>query len=548
MAIPALTIRRLLGFLLFLSAYPTLGQTGAGQFSCEANLRASLGSTELKFVELTSPEAIKSWQVRPAIAFDGFDSAKQGLKRVEFFRWHVPVPGREGYDQGIGGSTDRLALAVRVTGPSGEHWYELANTEDSNDGTLFIEQHVDPDAGNSAPASESEEAGKGDAMATWLEIVPTTPDSKMPLYMLSYWHREGGAYQVETFTNRLLIDLRSGSPKVASTLSCSEFEPIGGACSAQDEANSGKDGLQCASDSGAADFRCVSTRPYGEHSPRVGRLEFYLFSGVPAKGNLENRQIALDVGELAFRIRKNSINTDKAMFVASLGKATLLQKFNDLLPGTEVFVFASPGAGGVFNSHLSLVTLTADGKPVVQTIPKWGISGEATDESEPPKDFEPIPAEDVYHSHILEQRPGFRVFDAVLSAVPGRPDFGHVLYWIGLEVVDGNLVASAVRLATDGYVYGGCGTEFHEGTATSVQRKPNVAEAKLRVQGQFEYEYTDPFPEQAPKCVWTSVLHWKPGAGFRSRKLADECKLPHQEVTITEDGVVHGKDLKPHQE
>jgi len=105
-------------------------------------------------------------------------------------------------------------------------------------------------------------------------------------------------------------------------------------------------------------------------------------------------------------------------------------------------------------------------------------------------------------------------------------------------------VASAVHLATDGYAYGGCGQAYREGTATSIREKPGVAEATLRVQGQFEYEYTNPYPTEGPNCVWTCVLHSKPGACFRARKLTEDCKAAHQEVTITEDRAVTGKDAK----
>src|SRR5260370_6954554 len=111
--------------------------------------------------------------------------------------------------------------------------------------------------------------------------------------------------------------------------------------------------------------------------------------------------------------------------------------------------------------------------------------------------------------------------------MPGQPDLGHVLYWIGLEAVDGKLIASAVRLASDGYAYGGCGQEFHEGTATSIRKKTGVAEATLPVQGQFNYELTNPYPTEGPNCVWTSLLHRKPGPGFPPPKPSHLRKPPH---------------------
>jgi hypothetical protein len=544
------TLPRLLALIFFLISLPCLAQTSAvGQFSCGDPLRAALSDANVKFFELTAPDAIKQWKTRPVLVFDGFDAAKYGFTRAEFYRWHVPVPGREGNDQGAtGDSTDRLALAVHVAGPRSDRWFELTNPADPSDSLLYIQERVDDGSGGSSKETSQPDgsASRPDEMQALLTLQAATPDAKLPLFSLIFWHKESGMYQVETFTTQLLLDLRTGSPQVSKALRCGQFEPIGGACSAQDQANSGSDHLQCQWDADAADFRCTMTSPYAvavTNSARIGQKEFYLLSGKPAKPSIENAEFLPDLGQFALRIRENPDRPAKGI-VAGLGPVTLLQRFKDLLPDADVLVFASPGAGGVWNTHLSLVTVPVSGKPIVQTISKWGISGEETDESEAPKDLAPVTAQDTYHSHILEQRLAFRAFDAALTAMPGRPDFGHVLYWIGLQAIDGKLVASAVRLATDGYAYTGCGQEYREGTATSIHKKAGVAEATLRVQGQFEYEYTSPYPTDGPNCVWTSVLHWKSGSGFRARKLAEDCKLAHQVVTITEDGAVSGKDAQ----
>ena len=128
----------------------------------------------------------------------------------------------------------------------------------------------------------------------------------------------------------------------------------------------------------------------------------------------------------------------------------MLEHFKDLLPQTDVFVFASPGAGEMWNAHLSLVTINAKGKFEMQAIPKWGIAGEETDEYKTnefkdivpikPGDsccndnFVPIGADDAYRTHVLEQRPGFRAFDAILTVGSEKSNPVHVVYWVGLEV------------------------------------------------------------------------------------------------------------------
>jgi hypothetical protein len=151
------TLRRLLGLIFFLIPSLCFAQTNAvGQLSCSEPLRAALMQTDVKFVDLTSPDAIQQWKMRPVLVFDGFDAAKYGFTRAEFYRWHVPVPGREGYDQGaIGASTDRLALAVHVVAPRGDRWFELTTPADPNDGLLYIQVLSDGDSGaNSGDAGQ----------------------------------------------------------------------------------------------------------------------------------------------------------------------------------------------------------------------------------------------------------------------------------------------------------------------------------------------------------------------------------------------------------
>lgn len=549
MRIHSAALHRLLYLTLFLLPVPCFAQTNnVGQFSCGDRQRAELSNANVKFAELTSPDSIKQWKARPVLVFDAFDAAKYGFARAEFYSWHVPVPGREGYDQGaVGASTDRLALAVRVLGTHGDHWFELGQPEDPSAGLLYIQQRIDNESDdNPGDTAQPDHPGSGrDEMSAWLKLQAATPDAKVPLFHLSFWHKDSGMYNVDSFASQLLLDLRSGSPKIAKALGCSEFEPIGGACSARDQAAEGNDTLECHWDPTSNDFRCTMTSPYGgPHAVRNAQMDFYLLSDKPAKISIEHTELLPDLGLLAQRIREEPDVPARGILVQGLGPVTLLQRFKDLLPDAEVFVFASPGAGDIWNSHLSLVTVSSAGKVDVQSISKWGISGEKTDESEAPKDLVPLSAKDSYSIHLLEQRPGFRAFDAALTATPGKPEVDHVLYWIGLEAVEGKLVASAVRVATDGYVYGGCGTEYREGTATSIRKKAGIAEATLRVQGQFNPEYNEPYPGEGANCVWTSLLHWKPGAGFRARKLGEDCKAAHQEVTITEDGAATGKDAK----
>jgi len=544
--------------LLLLPSYGMAQINTAGQIGCRQEQRASVESPNLPFVVVAAPDAIKQWKTRPVVTFAGFDAVKYGFTRAEFYRWHVPVPGREDFD-GTTSSKDRLALAIRVVNSAGERWFELTARQKETEDQLYI-QPLDENDASENPEDTGEQHGSGpkpDEMAGWINIQLATPDAGLPLFILKYQHNDLGTYQAISLENKLLVDLRTSTPQTVNWVSCRSFEPIGGACSARDEAYEGSDTLQCQWDAKASDFRCTMSAPYGSsYAQRRAQRDFYLLSDKPASPASESDESVQSLRDRAFLIRNNNTNRTEGVPVSGLGPTTMLAHFKDLLPGSDIFAFASPGAGEMWNAHLSLVTIDADAKFDMQAIPKWGIAGEETDEykTNEHKDIVPIKAGDLccnnnltpigvdddYRTHVLEQRPGFRAFDAILTVGSEKSNPVHVVYWIGLEVVDGKIVANAVRLAGESWMYGGCGQEYTEGTARFIRRKAGVAEATIGVQGPYNPESSTAFPPdyptEGPNCVWTDFLHWKAGAGFRVRKVGEDCKAPHEEIKISDDG------------
>jgi len=523
----------------------------AGQIGCRQEQRASVNAPTLQFVVVAAPDAIKQWETRPVVVFAGFDAVKYGFTRAEFYRWHLPVPGREDFD-GTTTSKDRLALAIRVVNSGGERWFELTAREKETEDQLYIQPLIMNDESDAEDASKH--GPKPDEMTGWINIQLATPDAGLPLFILKYQHNDLEVYSASSLENKLLVDLRTSTPQTVNWVSCRSFESIGGACSGRDEGYEGSDTLQCEWDAKASDFRCTMTTPYGSvYAQRRAQSDFYLLSNKPATESAEPVQSLRD---LAFAIRNNNTNQTEGVLVSELGPTTMLEHFKDLLPESDVFVFVSPGAGEMWNAHLSLVTIDANGKVDVQAIPKWGIAGEATDEykTNESKDivpikpgdsccndhFVPIGTDDAYSTHDLEHRPGFRAFDAVLTVGSEKRNPVHVVYWIGLEVVEGTIVANAVRLAGESWMYTGCGQEYREGTARFVRRKPGVAEATVGVQGPYNPESSTAFPPdyptEGPNCLWTDFLHWKAGAGFRLRKVGEDCKAPHEDIKISDEG------------
>lgn len=490
----------------------------------------------MKFMNLTSQELIRQWRSRPAIAFQGFDASKFGFTKVEFYRWHVPLR-REDAPRGGGDSpaAEQLALAIRTTTTNGERWFELQSPESQSDDALYM-QPSSKSAPNNDQSEESRQAGSvpaADEMNNWLELTLATPEAKLPLFLLSYGYSDTGMYQVNDLKRHFLLDIRTGAPLIIKGVTCDQLEIFSGAGSAVDEASETPTNLQCDWEANSNDFHCNESVPYGNsHAARAATREFYLLSNravEPPAGNL-----VPDLEQLVSRIDRNPKGPIKGVLVGGLGPTTLLQRFDGLLPDARIFVFASPGAGQLLNAHLSIV-IAANGKTTVQPIPKWGIGGLATDEEQGPEGYMLSDADDLYRSKLLEERPGFRAFQTVLTARPTNNPV-HVVYWVGLEAVDGKITANAVRLAGEDYAYEGYGSYFHESTATSVRQKAGTAEATARVQGPFDYEQTNSYPTEEGNCVWDGLLHWKSGSGFRVRKLAEDCKAPHREVKIADDG------------
>jgi len=527
----------------------------AGQISCRQEQRASDYRPDLLFVVVAAPDTIKQWKTRPVVAFAGFDAVKYGFTRAEFYRWHSPVPGREDFD-GTTSSKDRLVLAIRVVNSAGERWFELTARQKETEDQLYIQPLNQNDANeNSEDTGEQSGSGpKTDEMTGWISVQLATPDAGLPLFLLRYQHNDLEVYSASSLENKLLVDLRTSTPQIVNSVSCRSFESIGGACSAQDEGRENSDALHCQWDAKASDFRCTMTAPYGSpYAQRRAQSDFFLISEKPAS---ESAEPVPSLRDLAFLIRNNNTNQTEGVLVSGLGPTTMLEHFKDLLPESDVFVFASPGAGEMWNAHLSLVAIDAEGKFEMQAIPKWGIAGEETDEykTNEYKDivpikagdsccsdhFVPIGADDAYSTHVLEQRPGFRAFDAVLTVGSEKSNPVHVVYWVGLEVVDGKIVANAVRLAGESWMYAGCGQEYREGTARFVRKKTGAAEATIGVQGPYNPDssaaFPPDYPTEGPNCVWTDFLHWKAGAGFRVRKVGEDCKAPHENIKISDDG------------
>lgn len=519
-------------------------QTGEGQFGCPAGARF-FPNADLQFAPMDQ-DAIEQWRVRPALAFSGFEEQKYGFHQIAFYRWRAPLQSESQSDddaaEAASGSIYRVQLAVRLMGAHADAWFELhpaSPQESAPDDLLYLQTAADAGTDQDPDATQEQAA---DELAQSFLISPATPDTGLPLFLLEFSFNNEPA---GTVSNRLLLDVRNGRPHISKAVQCMESEPAGGVCDAPERTTSDK--LHCEWESSSGDFRCAIISPFGAGAARLATKDFYLFTEKPAPADASASLGEFNLATLARQVSRGQTELAPGVMVPELGPVTLLARYKDLLPGTEEFVFASPGAGAKFNAHFTIVTVSSDGRTNLQSIPKWVLSGEKTDERERPRGYTPLPVEDRYRTLPLEDRPGFHAFEAVLTAAPSTASDQpvsaptHVVYWIGVEAVDRGLVTSAVRVASDGSSTASCAT-LHDGTAILIEPQQGMAAATVHVRpsdmpGAAATESGD--EGEAPSgCVWIGGLYWKPAGGFQVRKIDEDCEAGIPDVAITEDGQI----------
>jgi len=506
-----------------------------GQFGCSRQTRY-FERIDLGFVPITDPQTIEAWQSRPGVTFD-ISGQEHAYTSVVFYGQRVPLPGADLR------TTARLKLAVRLVGPRGEQWFGLeqqnGNAKAPLNKLLYVGREL---TGGDDQSDQSDGQNSEGSSGPWLKVAPATPDPALPIFVLQYEFQDQVKTATSTVENRLLVDLRSGRPQLKA-VQCIDWESAG-ACGAP-AASSIANNLRCLWDNAARDFRCTMTEAFGPSTAmRAASRDFYLFEGKTAVADWYNAETPPDLGSLALRLSKDPGAPASNIVVPQLGPVTLLTRYKDLVPGSEVFVFGSPGAQANVSAQFSLVTVPAQGPPTVQSIRESEISGQNLEQNAAQAGFTPVPAADVYRAAAIEDRTGFHSLQVVMGFAPGQnsnlpeesSNLLHALYWVGLEASNHGLIASAIRVASEGSIPGDCGQVHHDATAISLQPQSGMTAATIRVRP--AESSADPRNTQSAACVWIGALYWKPGTGFDVQKTGDDCDAGMPEISISEDGQI----------
>jgi hypothetical protein len=507
----------------------------------------------LKFVPITESAVIQRWKTRPIRSFHVSSDSQPGWKQIDFYLWHEKLPPEPPpYDRQ---TYESLSIALYLTGPAGEQWFELMQPDPAKhrdqEGILFVSRKSDdpeetpadentPEQGSAKP-QEDPDLG----IARWVSVQFAAPKGDLPLFVVRYFEYSEANTANYRSDKELLIDLRGLNPEVVAAGECTDTETTRGNCAAIASAYADREAFTCSWDSPAADFHCNSRCGYGApDSYRTVQQDFYLIADKPVSPAWAANSPP-DLVTWAQSLHKSGSMPIKSAMIPRLGPTTFLARYAELLPQADVLVFASPEEGWHLNARFSLVIIPEHGEPSVQTVEKWDIGGEKPEQhimpwpSPGPREFSaPVDDGDKYKVRALEDRPAFHALQVTLAWEGQHFETRgvvHVAYWIGLESVGGNLVSNGVRLASEGQTISGCNDFLDDATSSSLSIKPLTAEATVRVQPRTQAQLEE---DEPVACQWDGVVHWKAGAGFRVRKLSEDCKASARVISISDDGTI----------
>ena len=483
------------------------------------------------FKVVAPPAGRELWMHRK---FEGFDEHEYGFSSVEFFLNPVTTTGYSGNWGDEASKITGMQLYVHVTSTTARKnkWYLLEGGEEPReDGLLFVQPTINEPEQNAGDGDEKTPAR--DPLDDWMALQLATPEPGLPLFTITDQYSDHGANAGGTIGNNLLIDLQSGEPTMRAAAQCINWEG-GGACTAPDTTAVHYQNTNCAWLKEESDFLCTTTGPWGgSYNPLSAKREFFLLrEKEPARLAWATDALrSLEAFVATFRGKEKG-----RALVRGVGPVDLIWKSDSLLPGKQVLLLASPGAGDEDNTRFTVATMSRDGAISLLPVSKWSIGGEESDDNVAPEGFTPSDDNTSVTAAEFAQFNGAHLLRAVDVRTTGGTSI-HVIYLIGLQAKGGNLVTNAVRLASESTTYMHCGFEGADATAVTFDWMTDENAATIRVQPQEG----SPGDGNNQACSWEGKLRWVDRLGFRVRKIRDLCTLAPKDVVIDDWGAITTK-------
>jgi hypothetical protein len=508
--------------LLGAAMVPTPARTeeSVPAFACEA--RASLSAPSGARLVAHHPAADQQRRLAAAEPrrFGPFDRAAYGFEWVLFY---VDVAG-PGEDWGRFEPADVL---LRFEGPRSP-WFRIAGLETSGPQLIVCR------------ASDAEHGA----------VRRATPDSTLPLFVVEATTEDTRS----DVTLQYLIDLRPGRPRVPALLECVEMIAWG-ACGVWDASYASVSGpIACSWQGDDADFRCQETQ--GIEAPWGGRSavrEFMLLSPPEAEAVREARVSS----ELAGLARACAAGPSARRDVDAIGPVhcvTVLARVG----GGSLVLLGAAGSSSSFGARFFLGTVAKDGSAQVRLVierdlsPSFWRLGEfdgrplAVPGTPQPGElsFRAWPLASVERGPtILRVRVRESIPPSGVTPVPAE-----AVYWVGTEDRGNEVIAGALRLATNTAEYTRCAGARTAPNAVSVRiasGQPFAADLEVEPphpvdlfsEGIVFVGAADPADSPPPECPVRTRVTWN--EGFEVSEPAEPAACPAAEprlVRIDEDG------------
>lgn len=527
-----------------LSASATKSQS-LPSFGCSSTEAESTFNSELHFGSdertyslraLSNAQEIAAAQTgaRP-ILFSKIDAAKYGFARVKFYVHDTPP------------AADRNTLehAVRIfveVGGAQSRWLEIVTKEEALLADL-------------APSDDSEPQKR----ASIVEVLPATGDRAVPLFTLTWRHKEQAQWTIDHEIN-LLLDLRPAAASIAAELDCTSITAFG-VCGVYDASMQDSTNHVCHWDAEKNDFRCdVATTSKTGWTERVFHNYFLLLQhkDLPAVDASAGPQ---DLVEFAKLVEKDPPRGSTPVVLPGIGETHHLAKFSN------VHLFAARGIESQLSARFFYVILQEI--PDVGQLPAYSFFNDQSDgNDEAHKDDKkkvadtsvkmlravPTGAPLQFDTKLLSKAGGSSIYQVLVTE-----GTSHSLYWLGAEETQkpANVSFSVLKISTDAQTYSGCNTYASEAGAASVKllKAAKTFRAVIEVEpghktspdGTIEAPAED--ADDTARCPYRLTLFWDSANGYfdydqnKQKALCGPGYAPRQ-VIIAKDGSISTKPFE----
>jgi hypothetical protein len=439
------------------------------------------------------------------------------------------VQTKRGNDDSTEGS---VSLYARASRNQKESWFKVAQGKEGGTANYDFFDLTIGDAGDDSGEHSDKNSAAGASFAV--------KKLNAPIFKVSWWKHEMGVSTFAQVRKMLLLDFRTSTPKIMAALQCVNADG-GGACGDYDNGSAPTTTLACNWDSTKADFLCTSIATGDYTVPLTHR--FYLASEADAAyAAKEGDPPTLET--LGIWSTYDRSWAAKKPDIPGLGPVSYLTQYSrDDVRGTAV-LFASRGRDSsearffvvIVDPQGPMLALEIRPQPLVDENPP--VRGADQVVSAPDLQASVVPAtihpaekfaddlQPSFQVKTLETLPNVSVWQ-----VTAKQGTTHEVVWLaaGRNPTTNRFVFSAVRIASEGGDYAGCGSGRSKPFAAVIERRAGSLDTLLDVEPSHRYDLegklADSDDQGQPNvlCPIKIKLSWNNSIGFVRDESDTDC-------------------------